>query len=67
MFKNLEAILHAAGSSLERVLSANIFLVDPEEYKEFNAVYSEVCLFLLFCLVGGWGGLGGLMLTSANS
>ncbi|GAB7354545.1 hypothetical protein MBLNU459_g5003t1 [Dothideomycetes sp. NU459] len=42
MFKNLEAILEAAGSSLDRVLSANIFLVDPDEYVAFNKVYTKL-------------------------
>jgi 2-iminobutanoate/2-iminopropanoate deaminase len=43
MFKNLEAILEEAASGLDRVLSANIFLVNEEEYGEFNEVYLRVC------------------------
>lgn len=46
MFRNLEAILTECGSGLERVLSANIFLVDEGDYGAFNEVYLKVsCIF----------------------
>ena len=38
---NLEAILEAAGSSLDRVLKATVFLVDVEDRPAFNAVYAD--------------------------
>jgi hypothetical protein len=50
MFKNLEAILVEAGSGLDRVLNANIFLVSEEEYGEFNEVYIRVC-YSFWCSV----------------
>lgn len=43
MFANLTAILEAAGSGLERVLTANIYLTDSDNYAAFNEVYTRVC------------------------
>lgn len=42
MFANLSAILEAAGSSLDRVLTANIYLTDSTNYAAFNEVYTRV-------------------------
>lgn len=42
MFANLSAILEAAGSSLDRVLTANIYLTDSAKYAAFNEVYTRV-------------------------
>ena len=38
--KNIEAILHAAGSGLPHVLRCGVFLVDMEEFARMNAAYS---------------------------
>jgi 2-iminobutanoate/2-iminopropanoate deaminase len=38
---NLDAILAAAGSSLDRVLKATVFLADVEDRPAFNAVYAD--------------------------
>lgn len=40
--RNLTAILEAAGSSLERVIKVNIYMVDQSEYAGMNEVYKEV-------------------------
>lgn len=42
VLKNLAAILEAAGSSLERVIKVNIYMVDQSEYAAMNEVYKEV-------------------------
>lgn len=39
--QNLSAVLAAAGSGLDRVLKANIYLVDMAEFPKVNAVYAE--------------------------
>jgi 2-iminobutanoate/2-iminopropanoate deaminase len=39
--KNLGAVLEAAGSSLENVLSASIFLVDLGDFAAMNEVYAR--------------------------
>jgi 2-iminobutanoate/2-iminopropanoate deaminase len=39
--ENLRIILEEAGSSLEKVLSVNVFLLDLEEFDRFNAIYRE--------------------------
>jgi len=38
---NVEAILLAAGSSLQRVLRCGVFLLDMAEFPEMNAVYAR--------------------------
>jgi 2-iminobutanoate/2-iminopropanoate deaminase len=38
---NLQAVLAAAGSSLEHVLKTTVFLADMGEFAAMNAVYSE--------------------------
>ncbi|HMN97288.1 MAG TPA: RidA family protein [Phycisphaerales bacterium] len=40
--RNVEAILRAAGSSLDRVLSATLYVVDIARWPEVNAAYARV-------------------------
>ena len=40
--KNVQAILEAAGSSLQHVLRCGVFLVDMNEFQTMNAVYSRM-------------------------
>lgn len=40
--KNVEAILAAAGSSLQHVLRCGVFLIDMSEFQQMNAVYSRM-------------------------
>ena len=40
--KNVEAILKAAGSSLQHVLRCGVFLVDMHEFERMNAVYRRM-------------------------
>ena len=40
--RNVEAILHAAGSDLQHVLRCGVFLLDMAEFPEMNAVYERV-------------------------
>jgi 2-iminobutanoate/2-iminopropanoate deaminase len=37
---NLRAVVEAAGSSLERVLSVDVFLIDMGRFGQFNEIYS---------------------------
>ncbi|KAM0324391.1 hypothetical protein ACHAQA_008173 [Verticillium albo-atrum] len=39
--RNLAAVLEAAGSSLERVVKANIFLADMGDFEAFNVAWDE--------------------------
>lgn len=39
--KNLQAILEAAGSSLDNVVKTTVFLRDMNDFGEMNAVYAE--------------------------
>ncbi|NLP37821.1 MAG: RidA family protein [Firmicutes bacterium] len=39
--KNLEAVLHAAGSSLQHVIKTTCFLSDINYFAEFNEVYAR--------------------------
>lgn len=39
--KNLQAVLEAAGSSLENVVKTTCFLADMADFAAFNAVYAE--------------------------
>lgn len=41
VFDNLRAVLAAAGSSLQRVVKATVFLADLEDFSSVNAVYAE--------------------------
>ena len=38
---NLRAVLEAAGSGLDRVVKATVYLVDMGDFEEFNVVYAE--------------------------
>lgn len=40
--KNVQAILEAAGSSLQHVLRCGVFLVDMKEFPKMNAVYGRM-------------------------
>ena len=40
--KNVQAILEAAGSSLQHVLRCGVFLVDIDEFARMNAVYGRM-------------------------
>lgn len=41
VMQNIEAILEAAGSSMDQVLRTRIFLTDMDAFGEMNAVYEE--------------------------
>jgi len=41
VFKNLEAILHAAGLSFKEVVRVEVFLKNMDDFKEMNAIYAE--------------------------
>ncbi len=40
--KNIEAILNAAGSGMDRILKSSIFIPDIEYWPEINRVYAEI-------------------------
>jgi 2-iminobutanoate/2-iminopropanoate deaminase len=42
VFKNIAAILEAAGSSLEHVLRCGVFLADMRDFPGMNAVYERM-------------------------
>ncbi len=42
VFKNLDAVLNAAGSDLSRVVKASVFLHDWKYFGEMNEVFGEV-------------------------
>lgn len=42
VFKNIAAILEAAGSSLQQVLRCGVFLVDIRDFAKMNAVYERM-------------------------
>jgi 2-iminobutanoate/2-iminopropanoate deaminase len=41
VLKNVAAVLEAAGSSMERVVKATVFLQDMNDFAKMNAVYGE--------------------------
>jgi 2-iminobutanoate/2-iminopropanoate deaminase len=41
VFKNLKAVLEAAGSSLDQVVKTTVFLADMKEFSEMNEVYAK--------------------------
>lgn len=41
VIKNLKAILESAGSSLERVVKVNVYLIDINDFDRMNKVYRE--------------------------
>jgi 2-iminobutanoate/2-iminopropanoate deaminase len=42
VFRNIQAILQAAGSDLSHVLRCGVFLVDLRDFEKMNAVYAKV-------------------------
>ena len=40
--KNVQAILEAAGSSLQHVLRCGVFLIDIDEFQRMNVVYARM-------------------------
>ena len=42
VFRNMRAILEAAGTDLSHVLRCGVFLVDIRDFQAMNAVYGEV-------------------------
>lgn len=42
VFKNIAAILEAAGSSLDHVLRCGVFLADMRDFPKMNAVYEKM-------------------------
>lgn len=42
VFRNMRAILEAAGSDLSHVLRCGVFLVDLRDFEKMNAVYARV-------------------------
>ena len=40
--RNVEAILKAAGSSLQHVLRCGVFLIDMREFQQMNVVYARM-------------------------
>jgi len=43
VFENLKAILEEAGSSLQRVVKANVYITNMDDFGEMNKVYSKYC------------------------
>lgn len=41
VLRNLEAVLGAAGSGLDRVVKATVFMTDLDDFAAMNAVYGE--------------------------
>ena len=41
VFKNLKAVLEAAGSSLDQVVKTTVFLADMKEFSGMNEVYAK--------------------------
>ncbi|MCM3667109.1 RidA family protein [Mesobacillus subterraneus] len=41
VFKNLQAVLEAAGASLETVVKATVFIKNMDEFAQLNEVYAE--------------------------
>jgi 2-iminobutanoate/2-iminopropanoate deaminase len=42
VFRNMQAILEAAGSDLSRVLRCGVFLVDLRDFEKMNTVYADI-------------------------
>jgi 2-iminobutanoate/2-iminopropanoate deaminase len=40
--RNVEAVLHAAGSSLDRVVKASVFLKDMKDFAAMNEIYGRL-------------------------
>jgi len=41
VINNLEAILHASGSSLQNVLRTDVFMTDLKEFSKMNEIYAQ--------------------------
>ena len=41
VMENLKAVLHSAGSSLDRVIKATVFLTDVANFADFNELYKS--------------------------
>lgn len=41
VFKNLSAVLNAAGTSLDKVVKTTVFLADMKDFVEMNEVYAK--------------------------
>jgi 2-iminobutanoate/2-iminopropanoate deaminase len=41
VIRNLSAVLDAAGSGLDRVVKATVFLIDLDDFSRFNAIWAE--------------------------
>ncbi len=41
VFRNLEAVLSAAGTDLSRVVKATVFLADMNDFPAMNTIYAE--------------------------
>lgn len=39
--QNLQAIVEAAGSTLDRVVSVDVYLIDMGRFREFNEIYAS--------------------------
>ena len=42
VFKNLEAVLQAAGARLDAVVMVNVYLKSMNDFKDMNDVYAEI-------------------------
>ena len=42
VFRNIQGILEAAGTSLDRVIRCGVFLTDIRDFEKMNAVYARV-------------------------
>lgn len=43
VFENLKAVLEEAGSSLKRIVKANVYITNMDDFGEMNQVYSKYC------------------------
>lgn len=41
VFRNLEAVLHAAGTGFDRVVKATVYLTNLGDFAALNAIYAE--------------------------
>jgi len=45
LLRNLSTVLKAAGSGLDRIVKANVYLTDMvNDFKPMNEAYAEVCV-----------------------
>ena len=53
VFKNMTALLNAAGSSMESVVKTTVFIKDMNDFGAINEIYAEYfpgIFFFLFCV-----------------